>query len=312
MNTKRILIVGFGGLGSRYLQGFSDISTKLSVDIIEPNKIAYENGLETAGIPKSDFKELNHLSMEELNGQYDVVVISTSSKIRRTVAEQVLSKVVVTSWIFEKVLVQSVLDLEKLEDCFESQNVWVNTSRRIMPFYQQLFRVLSGTKRLDFYVKWKDLALGCNAIHFIDLVEFLSDSQLVKITIESADGWYESKRAGYLDFEGKLIATYSNGSSLFIDSESDVVSSITCKVDGRTYMVDESKGVSLEEQEIIVGRLQYQSELSGYLVESILNDDVEKFLPDLRTSIRQHRCLFNAIANCSKLNCLEHEIWPIT
>ncbi|MDB9892076.1 hypothetical protein OAC99_01360 [Amylibacter sp.] len=312
MKPKRILIVGFGNLGARYLQGLRDIAANLSVDIIEPKTDNYENGLETIGILKSDFKDLNHLCMEELTGHYDVVVISTSSKIRGIIAEKVLSKVLVTSWIFEKVLVQSMLDLEKLENCFKNQNVWVNTNRRIMPFYQQFLRVVAGQKKLKFSINWKNLALGCNAIHFIDLVEFLSGSQLVKISIESAGGWYESKRAGYSDFEGKLIATYSDGSSLSIDSESNLARSITCMVDNKIYFIDESMGVIHEGQEIIVGRLQYQSELSGFLVESLIKDEVENFLPDLRTSIRQHRYLFNAIADCSKLNYLDHEIWPIT
>lgn len=310
-NGITILLVGLGQLGSRYLQGLNFLSHNFQVDIIEPSSEAFSIGLNVAGVEKNTFVTTRRIELIDLKKSYTVIIVATSSKPRADMVEKLAERTSAKGWILEKVLACSIEELERIKKALSKQNAWVNTPRRITSLYRSLLGKL-GDRVLSFEVKIPGFAMACNSIHFIDAVSWLSGSKLLRVQVATEDGWFESKRVGYFEFDGYLRAFFENGSELVVDNSDSNEQQLGVTTKDNKLYIDEGEGIYSDEELIHGGRLELQSELSGRLFNSIENNDFFEFLPTLEESIHQHKLFFDALASNRQLSLKRDNYWAIT
>ena len=289
------------------------VSTTCQIDIIEPNVDSFKRGLQIAGVNENPLLKIQDIRLNEVKPDYTVVIIATSSKPRAKIVEDLSQLTSAKGWILEKVLACSVEELDRISTALEGQKAWVNTPRRITSIYRAMREILNDTSSvISFVVKIPNFAMACNSIHFVDTVEWLSGSKLSGIRINTEGGWFDSKRAGYKEFDGSLVACFENGSELVIDNSDSKVQKISITSGSNSYSLIESEGIYTNNSLVDSGRVEFQSELSAHLVESIANSESEGFLPSLEDSIRQHRCFFEALDLNPILSEKNNGYWDIT
>ena len=109
--------------------------------------------------------------------------------------------------------------------------------------------------------------------------------------------WYESKRAGYFEITGELVAHFSGGTSLSLRSKEGAQArpiQVELK-DGVVWEIDESAGTACSSRgEQLGGCIEFQSQLSGRLVYDILQRG-ECDLPSLHESSEMHAIFLDAM-----------------
>lgn len=308
MKKFKILIVGLGQLGSRYLQGILTAGLSVTIDTIEPNDRSFELALSLVG---DDSHAIRRVSIHNLANHYDIAIVATSAAIRAELVTQISTATTIDNWVLEKILAQTEKQLDDIAAITAKANgAWVNTPRRRTSIYRALKPSLQAGTPLKLDVSIQNMGLGCNAIHFIDLVSWLSNAEIEHIDIQTL-GWQESKRAGYKDFDGTLIATFTDESTLSINSSLPSDNNITLTQSGVTYDINEAKGYS-RNANFVEGRVEYQSELTYPLMADILDGQMLGGLPTVPESIIQHKALFSAIRNTDALNADLEKGIPIT
>lgn len=311
----RVLLVGLGQLGSRYLEGicFADIE-RIEVDVVEPIDSAYEVGLAlaTAQTERGNVS-IKRVGMSGISGRYRLCILATTAKERPDATVSISTSARIDFWVFEKILAQDNLSLDLIRAAAsKSEGAWVNTPRRITSLYGLVDKFLDDSRVIDFCVFRKDMGIGCNAVHFLDAVQWLSRSKLVEVSLDNLKPWVPAKRPGNYDFEGCVRCSYDNGSTLFIDSRGSRADEITCSNRaGELLKIDESRGI-LRDGKLFAARVEYQSELTPNLIECFLAERPEPKLPTLAESVKQHALLLSAIKSNELLaeKC-EHGV-PIT
>lgn len=308
-----ILIVGLGQLGARYLQGFLRNKYLLDIDIIEPNDEAFDDGINLISVMNlSHEHNIKRVTMQELNERYVACIVATSSNPRPQIISSLASKTHIENWVMEKVLAQSEEQLYSIMDSvYMCKGAWVNTPRRRTSLYRTLKTLLNKTTPIRFEASFPNLGLGCNSIHFIDVLSWLVDSSVLYIDILSPNGWKPSKRRGYSEFEGVLNAYYDDGSMLSLNTNTEGSNVINVQQGDKVFSINESEGIYIDEH-FFPGLVEYQSDLSNQLILEIINGKVDDGLPTLQQSILQHKALFEAIKNCSELQVCTDKGIPIT
>jgi hypothetical protein len=308
----RILLVGLGNLGSRYLQGLVASEFPIFVDIVEPNSDAYQRGVDLAAVNLCNRMEVVRRPLDDISQSYDLIIVATSSKPRADLIQKLSGLTSSKGWVLEKVLAQSSAELLQIMEALDGEAVWVNTPRRITSLYRQLKSCIANEGPITFTVEWDGFALGCNSIHFIDVVSWLSESQVSEIQIETEKGWYPAKRMGYSEFDGRVCASYIDGSKLEISNICSGKSDIRVKTNLSDLSILEMEGVYDGRTKLIDGRLEYQSELTASITSCIKNKQTENFLPTLEASVEQHMRFFDALRAVDILSKNRGGIWPIT
>ena len=211
-----VLIVGLGNLGFRYLQGLVSGKLNFQIDILEPSDSSFERGLELANssINLGD-SDVRRVSLSALASRYSVCIVSTSAAPRAFVIEKIAASTNIKNWVVEKVLAQSEEQLGVILNAVKSSDgAWVNTPRRRTSIYRQLKLLLDTAVPITFHANSPAIGLGCNAIHFIDVVSWLVNSDVKDVTINSPEGWKPSKRQGYSEFDGQMDVSFMDGSIL--------------------------------------------------------------------------------------------------
>jgi hypothetical protein len=140
--------------------------------------------------------------------------------------------------------------------------------------------------------------LGCNSIHFIDLLSWWSGEIPVSIETSNLDTpWISSKREGYFEVTGLLVVRYSRGSTLSLYSN-PITQATPLKVelaDGICWWVDEIGGLATSSYgERIAGQLEYQSTMTPRLVDDILQQG-HCDLPTINESAAMHAIFLDAM-----------------
>jgi hypothetical protein len=208
----------------------------------------------------------------------------------------------VQSTILEKLITNSIKDIDAMEELgFNQDTVSVNYPRRIMNFYREIADNLIINTNLNFKVEGKKWNLISNTPHFIDLVEFLTGSELVKVShIELCGDIYET-RPGFIDTTGKIVCDFSDNSKLeLVSSAEDPVSNsglvVWIKSTELTAEINEFEGRATGEllRKDIYGKIQHQSDLSGEIVETI-DFRGESNLTTYKAAARSHRVYLAAL-----------------
>lgn len=281
---NKIVLIGAGQLGSRHLQGLAKSNVDISIEVVEPfeksRDVAKERYEEIETNPKVksiDFFE----SIDHLSDTLDIVIIATNADVRSQIIKELFSKKQVKNLILEKILFQTVEEYHEVEKLLKEKGVkcWVNHPRRMFPFYQALKNEIKNSEQISYIVQGGAWGLGCNGLHFIDHLSFLSDTIKLKIDNDFLHPHiYESKRARHVEFNGSLKGRVGHHVfSLYSDKEY-VPTIITITTDALTAYIDESNGYTRIARKINDWKweestqkiVHFQSELTNTVVEQIL------------------------------------------
>jgi hypothetical protein len=223
MNLKvfKILVVGFGNIGFRHFEGLLKTNLPLNIYIVDPDDKAFNRVNQSYKDGHYDnIKCFMFKTLTNIPSEIDLCIISTSSKIRLSVAVDILTKIKVKYLILEKVLFQKESDYDVMSKLIKKYNIngcWVNCPLRTFEIYKELKEKINNNL-LDFYVEYDKFGICCNSIHQLDLFSYLTDCYDLKIETSQLERVIESKRKGYLEILGILKAYTSKGDQLTIHS----------------------------------------------------------------------------------------------
>ena len=304
-------IIGAGQLGSRHLQGLLTYQQEtLSIFIVDP----FSESLALAQ-KRAELIEHNHMltfaqSHQDLPKKIEFVVIATNSNVRLAVMEGLLQHASVRNLILEKVLFPDLFQYAKALELINVNNVkcWVNHPRRMYETYHELKSLFVKSKTYNFKLVGASWGLACNGLHFIDLFEFLTDTKLTTISNALLDGQpIESKRSGYVEFEGTLTGTLNNKHSFSITSlknQTLIAPTLSIMTDDVRIVIQESgtpkvylfrKENSFDLEEVPF-QVLYQSQLTGKLLEQIQTTGTCD-LPTFEQASSTHQIFIESILN---------------
>ena len=301
MSLYNILISGAGQLGSRYLQGLTKSKLNLNIFIYDINPISIINAKERLSEVVDSYSNLYIKfidNLEQIPKTIDLVIVSTTADSRLNAIQVINKNANVKNWILEKVLAQSIFDLNEIVKITKDSNgVWVNLPRRIYKIYNNLKTLLNKTKKLSIKVNGYKWGIACNSIHFLDLVSWLSETELVSISLEKLERkWVSSKRKGFFDIEGIAFAEYSNGSTLELSSNDNKDQSLVLELeqDHDIWKIDEERGIISNFKGIeIINPTPFQSDITAEIVENILLHSKSE-LPTMQHSFYLHKIYLDA------------------
>jgi len=323
---NKIVLIGAGQLGSRHLQGLAKSNVDISIEVVEPfeksRDVAKERYEEIETNPK--VKSIDFLeSIDHLSDTLDIVIIATNADVRSQIIKELFSKKQVKNLILEKVLFQTAEEYHEVEKLLKEKGVkcWVNHPRRMFPFYQALKNEIKNSEQINYMVQGGAWGLGCNGLHFIDHLSFLSDDTELKIDNDFLHPHiYESKRADYIEFSGLLKGRIGNHIFTLYSDKEHVPVSITITTDTLTAFIDESNGYARiarksndwkwkESQDKIV---YFQSELTNVMIEDIIATG-SCSLPTYNEAMKLHIHFLQALlTHMESVNGQVYTLCPIT
>lgn len=323
---KKTAIIGAGQLGSRHLQGIAQSNFDISIEVVEP----FKKSRETAKERYREIENNNHVkdiqffdSIQKLSNSLDLVIVATGSDVRRKVVTELLESKNVDNLILEKVLFQTIEEYTSIAQLLENTNTkcWVNHPRRMFPVYKELKLQLKDATQISYNFQGGNWGLGCNALHFIDHLSYLSDSSNLSLENKYLENKiYESKRKGFVEFNGLLTGKIANHTFSLYSNAQETASIFSIVSDVLIANIDENNGeinIATKEnkwkwehkKEKIV---YFQSELSNLLIEDILINN-KCYLPTYKEAMNLHvpfiKCLLNHMENVTGQ---KHKLCPIT
>ena len=294
----KIAICGAGQLGSRYLQGLSLVEFPLEIWV-------FDISIKSIEISKQRWEEsdcnkhiINYVQeIDKLPSNLDLVIVSTSSNVRIEVVKQIFKISIVEYWILEKILAQSIDELEEFSELFKSKSnkVWVNTPMHIWSLYENIINEDNSCSKI--FAEFRGYSgLASNSIHYIDLISRWNNTALTHVDTSNLEKrWIPSKRDGFFEVNGELLLIFEDGSKLILSNfESKIGYTVTLTKDEIVWTVSEEGGFAINNLGVkIHGKTLLQSEMTSQVIFDILINGTCN-LPNLETSILQHKPLIKA------------------
>ncbi len=323
----KIALIGAGQIGSRHLQALALTTIPISVEVVGRSsqslvkaKERFEE-IQGTGLVKS-VKYFQ--TIKSLSNSIDIAIIATNADVRRKVIEELIQYKKTRFLLLEKVVFPSVQDFQAIIELLKINQVkaWVNCRRRMYTFYQEVQKNLGNGERIIYEEQGVNWGMGCNSIHSIDLISFVSGETDFRITSSELDiEILAGKRKGFLEFTGALYGISRNGSKFSLISYKESNAPRVIKISGNTsrYIIFESDGKliqahkskSWEEEEVQI-QFPSQSQLTHLVVSKILETGQCDLTP-LELSFEFHKPLLEAFTQ--HLECVmkrSYERCPIT
>lgn len=296
---NNILLVGLGNIGRRHLESLQKLNKNFFIYLYDKKKIEVDINNKNIIIVKN-LKLLKNIF-------FKVVIIATTASSRLSLVKNLLKKILANHWLLEKPVEQSVKNLNDMLRIAKKNFIWVNTPRRSFVFYKSLKKKI-GKSILHVRVDGK-IDIGCNAIHFVDLVSFLTDSKVKKISTKHLNSkWEKSKREGYIDINGNLEVAYHNGVKLFINSKNTKIKNkniikkniknykiLIMTKNADKYIIDERNDlVSTNEKIKKVKILQHQSNTTHKVIKNLAKNNTCD-LPLFKDVFADHKILLYSL-----------------
>ena len=322
----KIAVIGAGQLGGRHLQGLARLSLPCEIEVVDPSPTSLDTARQRlAEMPSNAaITSVNyHSSIETLPPTLDYAVIATTADVRLSVLQTLLVGRKVRSVLLEKVLFQYQGDYALAETLLAVHKVqaWVNCTRRAFPIYK-LVRDFFGEDPLKYFqVMGGGWGLGCNSIHFFDLLGMLTGNVPTEISTKDLDNvLVPSKRKNFMEFTGSLSGrfgdTYFEITS-FAESSARLL--LTLRSETRTCVIDETAGhaffFDVKQQtpwELRNFEIPFLSQLSTAIATQILTEG-SVTIPTLKQSMAYHLPLLAALgAHAAKTEGTPVDFCPVT
>ncbi|TCP22920.1 putative dehydrogenase [Tenacibaculum skagerrakense] len=298
MQKKKVLVVGFGMMGCRHVQAFLQDKTKYEVHVLELSQENIQTNLVRIGAKLEDCIWYDNLKNVPL---LDVAVVATSSAPRFNILKELINKGY-RKFLIEKIVFQSGDQFKEILDLVESTNseVYCNFVNRYFEAYNRIKKDLSQINegKISMTVHGGEFGLGCNAIHYIDIFQYISDSNKISNISAIVDVLEEPNRRGsiYKEFTGTMQFTNEALDNILLVAEPKYVGGVTINIQKgeNTYLLNEN---SQEFVSVIKGKVRREnfqiiptSMLSNVIIEDIFNNNCQ--LTKLKDTEKSHLELF--------------------
>lgn len=312
---KSILLIGFGNIGYRYLEGILLCNDKIEISIYDKNNDQYEKIDDF----QPDYK-LIHLctSIEEIKISYDICILSTTSSVRTSIIKKINQlNIKIKFWIIEKILSPNLNHLRTIQSTNFPSRTYVNLPRRIMPLYIELKKKIQllDYKKIQIEYQANDWNMISNSIHFIDLISWLFDCNLIDINTDYLNNdWFINKNDKYYENYGIINCYFTKNIILklqsnkidnnFLSNKKSIKSNFEIHLDKETIHIYESDNlIKLNEQTIVASNFLLQSQLSRNTINEIFNSKKCSLTP-LTQSLQMHKIYLSALEEKWKLTKL--------
>lgn len=203
--------------------------------VVEPSDEQFEMGLSRIGASSEQLTRFSHI--EEIEQAVELCVVATSSQPRYGIVESLLKRDV-PNLLVEKIVFQSEEQFDSVLQQIKAKSVRAhcNFVNRCFSNYREIRNSLEERPPAAFQmtVQGGPFGLGCNAIHYVDLFEYLTGSQL-KIRFAQLQETTEPSRRGsqYRELTGALSGDNSRDARfcLISDTGQDVGVRIHLRLD---------------------------------------------------------------------------------
>jgi hypothetical protein len=319
--------VGGGQIGSRHAQALSRLHALAAVHVVGRSVASIERlraRYESVASPDSPRLECS-TDLATLPASVDLVIVATNSDVRASIVRRLLDRAHVRWLILEKVVFQSEGEFADIVERCRRAGVraWVNCWRRAVPDYRDLAAILRGDGPVTMHVSGGDWGLGCNAIHFLDYLAFVTGSGAWRADESTRldPVLLPSRRTGFLEFTGTLGGTMDGGHRFFLTSSPDSGAPLSLAMWSRNAHVVLPESAQMAQVATaenrwcwttMPARIPLQSELTDVLVREIL-DRGESDLPTLEQSWALHGPLLKVFSDhIERLSGARPERCPVT
>jgi predicted dehydrogenase len=319
----RVKIVGAGQLGSRHLQALQSIETPLEIHVIDPSVPSLEIAKERfETVKKHELHQAVFTQKFEKTGPTDVSIVATNADTRRAAVESLLEMSDVNYLVLEKLLFVERADYVAVDEMLAQRNTsaWVNCPMRVMPPYEKIRAVLQG-KPLSYRVTGSRFGMVTNAIHYIDHMAHLTGCLSYKLDLHGLHNQpVPSKRAGFLELNGTLVANFEDGSrceiTCYPNGNAPVIVEIFNEND--RFIVRESEGMlwhSGTQTNWIwtedAAPIPYQSQITSDVVSSLLMEGSCRLTP-YKTSSLIHLSMLDPLLEFVRTKAAHTSAYPFT
>lgn len=299
----KILVVGCGQIGSRHLQGILKLKVAKEVFGVDPGKESLRTAEQRCQEIDPHQKVVFASSVDEIKEKdFDFIFIATSSKNRLELIQDLFKKVKSKYVILEKVVFTKETDFEIAQSLFQKQKsrVYTNCSKRLMPFYQEIKKNTPTQSQIQMSISGGGIGIACNVIHYLDLMRFYTGKNIQNFSVLSGAKVIPSKRSGYFEIDGTVLAQYADGSYLLLNSqEQNDPWTIQLTTQTHQYLFQEFKDYKVyRKRETIDWKsfdysFGFQSDLTKIIIEEILTTD-NSTLVSLEETYQDHKQMLKA------------------
>ena len=273
----KFLIIGIGNIGLRHVQALSNLSENNLEFYLFDKNISNE---ERFNRPKRNiiFKKIK--SLNELTSiNFELTIISTTTTDRVKILSNINKSINSKYIIIEKPISQSVYELKDLRK-LKSDKIFVNFPRRYCDWHKKIKEKLNKdyiSKNFRIEVSGGEIGLACNACHFVDLINFITNKLPYKVIIDKLGNWHKSKRDGFFEVEGSLKIDFEDNITLIIRSlnkKKNLEINFYDSRNNQILSIDYVNGFAkFSDGKIIEGRIKFQSESTHLFFNLIKKND---------------------------------------
>lgn len=294
----QILIVGTGQLGSRHLQGILNQPIKAKIYLFDKNEDSIKIALDRANEVFYDQKSIEIVilkSMNEIPKHLHFCIIATTVQPRFQIFKSLISNHSIDYFILEKLLFADEVEYLSFNQLYSQQtNIFINCPRRMFKDYKKLKRKIGDEEIISISVDGHDWNLASNAIHFLDLIQFITDSEInLDFGCRESLHLINGKREGSKELRGKIRGNCGKVSFEMTSSEikKDLVICFNIR-NGQSIILNETKGTVKYNLNHFSSEnnfnLPYQSELSGSIINQLI-ENKQCDLPNLSNVYNLHK-----------------------
>jgi len=220
---KKIALIGLGNLGKHYMSGLSKIKFKKELFFIDTSTKNLNSAKKIwLDICNKNFS-LYHFGkkLKILPKNLDLVIIATTANARLKIIKNLINSSKIRYWIVEKPIATDIDSLNKICKYLKNQKVFINISRVYSKNYLYIKKKIAPRKNLKLKVDGSRWNLASNAIHFIYLYFWLTNSfEKKKLSfVLDVKLSYETNRKNFFDFYGSLKIKSNNNEIISLNNQ---------------------------------------------------------------------------------------------
>mgnify|MGYP001326036810 CR=1 FL=1 len=306
--SYKILLVGAGQLGSRYLQGLKKFNKKIDLCVVDIDKNSLKISKDRWDSIDTNVRHVCnfHTTLPQKIKLYDLAIITTTANIRLKIIKDILKETKIRFWILEKLLAQNSKDIDEIDKLLSHSKVWVNTCDKTFSWFKAIKnKKNTETKVSKFNVEGNRWAIISNGIHLIDFYEWWTNETLMEVDSSKLNKkWFKSKRNGFIETSGSIHCTFSKGSTLIFSCKNDKNKPESQKYFLDDWNIDKFRGFAKNKSGLIIkGELELMSnKITEFASDILFRGSCE--LTNLSESVRIHKIYLNSIQNTWNANNL--------